>query len=55
MLAAATVLVSDDHELVADAPGLGTLAVRVDGPNIPQPGDSIRSIAAQDAPPPSRR
>ncbi|MEQ3552215.1 UDP-N-acetylglucosamine 2-epimerase [Pseudonocardia nematodicida] len=49
MLAAATVLVSDDHELVGDAPGLGTLAVLVDGPNVPQPGDSIRSIAARDA------
>ncbi|MBP2364968.1 UDP-N-acetylglucosamine 2-epimerase [Pseudonocardia parietis] len=49
VLAAATVLVSDDHELVGDAPGLGTLAVLVDGPNVPQPGDSIRSIAAQDA------
>ena len=28
----------------ADAPGLGTPAVLVDGPHIPQPGDSIRSI-----------
>ena len=27
-----------------DAPGLGTPAVLVDGPHIPQPGDSIRSI-----------
>ncbi|MFG1633775.1 UDP-N-acetylglucosamine 2-epimerase [Pseudonocardia alni] len=49
VLTAATVLVSDDHELVVDAPGLGTLAVLVDGPNVPQPGDSIRSIAAHDA------
>lgn len=49
VLAAATVLISDDHELVVDAPGLGTLAVLVDGPNVPQPGDSIRSIAAHDA------
>lgn len=49
VLAAATVLVSDDHELVGDAPGLGTLAVLVDGPNVPQPGDSIRSIAAHAA------
>ncbi|MEU6700052.1 UDP-N-acetylglucosamine 2-epimerase [Pseudonocardia sp. NPDC046786] len=49
VLAAATVVVSDDHELVVDAPGLGTLAVLVDGPNVPQPGDSIRSIAAHDA------
>ena len=48
VLAAATVLLSDDHELVVDAPGLGTLAVLVDGPNTPQPGDSIRSIAAHD-------
>ena len=51
VLAAATVLLSDDHELVVDAPGLGTLAVLVDGPNVPQPGDSIRSIAARDAAP----
>ncbi|OLL74903.1 UDP-N-acetylglucosamine 2-epimerase [Pseudonocardia sp. Ae168_Ps1] len=51
VMAAATVLISDDHELVADAPGLGTLAVLVDGPNVPQPGDSIRSIAAHDAVP----
>ncbi|ANY09988.1 UDP-N-acetylglucosamine 2-epimerase [Pseudonocardia sp. HH130630-07] len=50
-LAAATALVSDDHDLVVDAPGLGTLAVLVDGPNVPQPGDSIRSIAAPDAVP----
>ena len=38
------VLVSDDPELVTDAPGLGTPAVLVDGPHVPQPGDSIRSI-----------
>jgi UDP-N-acetylglucosamine 2-epimerase (non-hydrolysing) len=44
LIAASTVLVSDDPELVADAPGLGTPAVLVDGPNIAQPGDSIRSI-----------
>ncbi len=44
LVAASAVLVSDDPELVADAPGLGTPAVLVDGPNIPQPGDSIRSI-----------
>ena len=44
LVAASTVLVSDDPELVADAPGLGTPAVLVDGPHIPQPGDSIRSI-----------
>ena len=37
-------LVSDDPELVTDAPGLGTPAVLVDGPYIPEPGDSIRSI-----------
>jgi UDP-N-acetylglucosamine 2-epimerase (non-hydrolysing) len=42
--AASTVLVSDDPELVADAPGLGTPAVLVDGPHVPEPGDSIRSI-----------
>lgn len=44
LVAASTVLVSDNPELVADAPGLGTPAVLVDGPSIPQPGDSIRSI-----------
>jgi UDP-N-acetylglucosamine 2-epimerase (non-hydrolysing) len=44
LIAASAVLVSDDPDLVADAPGLGTPAVLVDGPNIPQPGDSIRSI-----------
>jgi len=44
LVAASTVLVSDDPGLVADAPGLGTPAVLVDGPHIPQPGDSIRSI-----------
>lgn len=44
VLAAASVLISDDADLVADAPGLGTAAVLVDGPNVPQPGDSIRSV-----------
>ncbi len=44
LIAAATVLVSDDADLVTDAPGLGTPAVLVDGPHVPQPGDSIRSI-----------
>jgi UDP-N-acetylglucosamine 2-epimerase (non-hydrolysing) len=44
LVAASAVLVSDDPDLVADAPGLGTPAVLVDGPHIPQPGDSIRSI-----------
>jgi UDP-N-acetylglucosamine 2-epimerase (non-hydrolysing) len=44
LITASTVLVSDDPELVTDAPGLGTPAVLVDGPHIPQPGDSIRSI-----------
>ncbi|MHA6797140.1 UDP-N-acetylglucosamine 2-epimerase [Pseudonocardia bannensis] len=44
LVAAATVLVSDDPELVADAPGLGTPAVLVDGPHPEHPGDSIRSI-----------
>lgn len=39
-----TVLVSDDPLLVVDAPGLGAPAVFVDGPHIPEPGDSIRSI-----------
>jgi UDP-N-acetylglucosamine 2-epimerase (non-hydrolysing) len=44
LIAASAVLVSDDPELVIDAPGLGTPAVLVDGPHIPEPGDSIRSI-----------
>lgn len=44
LVAASAVLVSDDPELVADAPGLGTPAVLVDGPHVAQPGDSIRSI-----------
>jgi UDP-N-acetylglucosamine 2-epimerase (non-hydrolysing) len=44
LVAASAVLVSDDPELVADAPGLGTPAVLVDGPHVQQPGDSIRSI-----------
>lgn len=46
LVAASTVLVSDDPELVADAPGLGTPAVLVDGPHPPEPGDSIRSIGS---------
>jgi UDP-N-acetylglucosamine 2-epimerase (non-hydrolysing) len=44
LIAASAVLVSDDPELVTDAPSLGTPAVLVDGPHVPQPGDSIRSI-----------
>ncbi len=48
LVAASTVLVSDDPELVTDAPGLGTPAVLVDGPHVPQPGDSIRSIGSPD-------
>ena len=44
LIAASTVLVSDDPELVTEAPCLGTPAVLVDGPYVPQPGDSIRSI-----------
>jgi UDP-N-acetylglucosamine 2-epimerase (non-hydrolysing) len=44
LVAVSAVLVSDDPELVADAPGLGTPAVLVDGPYIQEPGDSIRSI-----------
>lgn len=44
LIAASAVLVSDDPDLVTDAPGLGTPAVLVDGPHIPEPGDSIRSI-----------
>jgi len=46
LITASTVLVSDDPELVTDAPGLGTPAVLVDGPHIPEPGDSIRSITS---------
>jgi UDP-N-acetylglucosamine 2-epimerase (non-hydrolysing) len=44
LIAASTVLVTDDPDLVTEAPGLGTPAVLVDGPHIPEPGDSIRSI-----------
>ncbi|HZG89428.1 MAG TPA: UDP-N-acetylglucosamine 2-epimerase [Pseudonocardia sp.] len=44
LLAASCVLVSDDPDLVTDAPGLGTPAVLVDGPHVQEPGDSIRSI-----------
>jgi UDP-N-acetylglucosamine 2-epimerase (non-hydrolysing) len=44
LMAASTVLVTDNPDLVADGPGLGTPAVHVDGPHVPQPGDSIRSI-----------
>jgi len=44
LMAAAAVVVSDDPELVTDAPGLGTPAVLVDGPHVPEPGDSIRSV-----------
>lgn len=46
LVAASVVLVSDDAELVADAPGLGTPAVLVDGPHVQEPGDSIRSIGS---------
>ncbi len=44
LLPVSAVLVSDNSELVADAPGFGTPAVLVDGPYIAEPGDSIRSI-----------
>jgi UDP-N-acetylglucosamine 2-epimerase (non-hydrolysing) len=44
LLAVSAVLVSDNPELVTDAPGFGTPAVLVDGPYIAEPGDSIRSI-----------
>jgi UDP-N-acetylglucosamine 2-epimerase (non-hydrolysing) len=44
LIAASSVLVSDDPDLVTDAPGLGTPAVLVDGPHVQEPGDSIRSI-----------
>jgi UDP-N-acetylglucosamine 2-epimerase (non-hydrolysing) len=46
LIAASAVLVTDDPALATDAPGLGTPAVLVDGPHIPQPGDSIRSIGS---------
>ncbi|MFP5019240.1 UDP-N-acetylglucosamine 2-epimerase [Pseudonocardia phyllosphaerae] len=46
LLGAATVLVSDSPELVVDAPGMGSIGVLVDGPYVPQPGDSIRSTPA---------
>lgn len=46
LLAASTALVSDNAELVADAPGFGTPAVLVDGPYVAEPGDSIRSIGS---------
>lgn len=46
LIAASTVLVSDDPELVTDAPGLGTPAVLVDGTGVPHPGDSIHSIVS---------
>jgi len=39
-----TVLVSDDPDLVDDAPGLGVPAVLVDGPYTAEPGDPIQSI-----------
>ncbi len=48
LVAASSVLVSDDAGLVADAPGLGTPAVLVDGPSVPYRGDSIRSIVSPD-------
>lgn len=44
LIAASAVLVSDNQDLVTDAPGLGTPAVLVDGPHVQEPGDSIRSI-----------
>ena len=46
VLAAASVLVSDDPDMVDDAPGFGTAAVLVDGPDAAQPGDSIRSVGS---------
>lgn len=44
LVSAASVLVSDDPDLVGDAPGLGAPAVLVDGPYVPELGDSIRSV-----------
>jgi UDP-N-acetylglucosamine 2-epimerase (non-hydrolysing) len=44
LLGVSAVLVSDNPELVSDAPGFGTPAVLVDGPDAAEPGDSIRSI-----------
>jgi len=46
LIAVATMLVSDNPELVADAPGFGTPAVLVDGPDVAASGDSIRSIGS---------
>ncbi|MGD9528895.1 UDP-N-acetylglucosamine 2-epimerase [Pseudonocardia sp.] len=46
LLAASTVIVSDDLETVADAPGFGTPAVFVDGNRVAELGDSIRSIGS---------
>lgn len=46
LVAASTVLVSDNPEMVADAPGFGTPAVYVDGPHVAELGDSIRSIGS---------
>jgi UDP-N-acetylglucosamine 2-epimerase (non-hydrolysing) len=46
LLADSTVVVSDNPELVADAPGFGTPAVLVDGPYVAELGDSIRSIGS---------
>lgn len=44
LLPAATVLVSDNDEMVADAPGFGTPAVLVDGPDGAGLGDAVRNI-----------
>lgn len=46
LLAASAVLVSDNPEMTADAPGFGTPAVLVDGPHVAELGDSIRSIGS---------
>jgi len=46
LIPAAAVLVSDDPELVADAPGFGTPAVLVDGPDVAELGDSVLSIGS---------
>ncbi|RTL66379.1 MAG: UDP-N-acetylglucosamine 2-epimerase [Pseudonocardiaceae bacterium] len=47
LVSSASVLVSDDPELVGDAPGLGTPGVLVDGPHVAEPGDSIRSVVGR--------
>lgn len=46
LLTTTTVLVSDNPDLVADAPGFGAPAVLVDGPSPVDLGDSVRTIGS---------